>query len=345
MSNLSRRDFLKISSLALGSLAFSPTFSDRDEREYPQELLRIAYPAVSVYQDAKMDAAYVLDHYRDELINFYYQFTPPEGPAYNPYWYRVWGGYMHSAYLQKVKVKYNKPIESYRESGQLAEVTVPFTQSFKHSRTYGWERVNRLYYETTHWITGIEEGPDGSIWYRFTDELQPVDYFAPAMHFRPIPDEEFTPISPDIPFEAKRIEVSLERQTLTAFEEDQVVFHAKVSTGVPNYQPGANGIPTVTPKGRFNIFSKMPSKHMGNSRLTDNLDDYILMGVPWTTFFTKDGVALHGTFWHSNYGWPMSRGCVNLRPADAKWLFRWTYPISQPSDWERKGKGTPVIVD
>ncbi len=83
---------------------------------------------------------------------------------------------------------------------------------------------------------------------------------------------------------------------------------------------------------------------MGNARLTDNLDDYILLGVPWTSFFVETGVALHGTYWHNNFGWPMSRGCVNLRTEDAKWLFRWTVPVSEPSEWEKTGYGTQVIV-
>ncbi|NIV94533.1 L,D-transpeptidase family protein, partial [candidate division KSB1 bacterium] len=48
-------------------------------------------------------------------------------------------------------------------------------------------------------------------------------------------------------------------------------------------------------------------------------------------FFVETGVALHGTYWHNNFGWPMSRGCVNLRTEDAKWLFRWTVPKSEPT--------------
>lgn len=251
---------------------------------------------------------------------------------------------MHSAYLQPVETHWNTPLDTIRETGQLAEVTVPYSQSFLNSSTYGWQAVNRLYYSSTHWITGIEEGPDGEVWYRFTDELQPLDYYAPAVHFRPIPDEEFAPISPKLSFEAKRVEVSLQDQTVTAYEEDQVVLYAKVSTGIPNYQGGSNGIPTATPDGRFNIMSKLPSKHMGNARLTDNLDDYILLGVPWTSFFTETGVAFHGTYWHSNFGTPMSRGCVNMRNEDAKWLFRWLLPISDPWDWDKRGYGTQVIV-
>ena len=344
---LSRRDFLKLGGAAFGGLAaspFTPFFPYPEDQPLPENLVRVAYPAVSVYEKPEMDAAYVRDHYRDALINVYKAFTPPTGPAYNPLWYRVWGGYMHSAYLQPVKIRFNRVLETIREGGQLAEVSVPFTQAFRFSKTYGWERVNRLYFQSAHWITGLDDGPDGEPWYRFTDELQPVDYHAPAIHFRPIPDEEFTPLSPDLPFEAKRIEVSLQAQTLMAYEHDQPVFFTKVSTGIPDPNPRPGQIPTSTPAGRFNIFSKMPSKHMGNARLTDNLDDYVLMGVPWTCFFVETGVALHGTYWHNNYGWPMSRGCVNLRPEDAKWLFRWVTPVSSPTDWEKRGYGTEIVV-
>ena len=342
--SLSRRDFIKLGGLGLSSLAFSQYFPYRDDQSFPDHIVRVAYPAASVYREPKMDAAYVRDHYRDELVTVYYELNPPEGPAYNPLWYRVWGGYMHSAYLQPVEIRFNNPLDSVREAGHLAEVTVPFTQAYRYSRTYGWQRVNRLYYSTTHWITGIDEGPDGKLWYRLTDELQPVDYHAPAIHLRPVADEEFSPISPNVPFGEKRIEISLIQQTLKAYEKDRVVLNTRVSTGIPNTRPTQNGIPTATPTGRFNIFSKMPSKHMGNARLTDNLDDYILLGVPWTSFFVETGVALHGTYWHNNFGWPMSRGCVNLRTDDAKWLFRWTVPVSKPTDWERTGYGTQVFV-
>lgn len=341
MTDLSRRDFIKLSSLALGSLAFLPYAPDRRVK-----LVRVAYPTVSVYKEPKMDAKYVRDHYRDDLIDVYEELTPPEGPAYNPLWYRVWNGYMHSAYLQTVKVQWNKTPEdlNIRQSGQLAEVSVPYTQSYLNSVTYGWQPVNRLYYSSTHWITGMEEGPNGKPWYRLRDELQPVDYFAPVEALRLIADEELEPISLELPFEAKRVEVSLKEQTVTAYEDDQIVLQTQVSTGIRNSQGGSNGIPTVTPDGQFNIMSKLPSKHMGNSRLTDNLDDYILLGVPWTSFFTETGVAFHGTYWHNNFGWPMSRGCVNMRNEDAKWLFRWLLPISEPWDWDKRGFGTQVIV-
>ena len=52
-----------------------------------------------------------------------------------------------------------------------------------------------------------------------------------------------------------------------------------------------------------------------------------LPGVGWTSLFIGNGVAIHATYWHNNYGEPMSRGCVNARPEDSKWIFRWTQPV------------------
>jgi lipoprotein-anchoring transpeptidase ErfK/SrfK len=86
---------------------------------------------------------------------------------------------------------------------------------------------------------------------------------------------------------------------------------------------------------------------MGNGVLTGAPDVYTLPGVPWTVFFHNSGVAFHGAYWHNNFGVPMSHGCVNMRPADAKWLFRWTTPLWSNEDeryWEKRGYGTAVHV-
>jgi lipoprotein-anchoring transpeptidase ErfK/SrfK len=89
---------------------------------------------------------------------------------------------------------------------------------------------------------------------------------------------------------------------------------------------------------------------MGDGNLMQgdlDLDAYELVGVPWTIFFHElsTGYAIHGTYWHNNFGWPMSHGCVNLRNADAKWLFRWSTPENaSPLEIEVTGFGTQVHV-
>lgn len=340
-NEFSRRDFLKLSTLGIANLAFRP-FLNASERLESGNLARVASESVSVYSKPWDESNILYQRYQDELINIYYEVVSEQGPAHNSLWYRVWRGYIHSAHLQRVKFSFNPVLTSVPEGGQLGEITVPFTQAMRFSSYTGWQPVYRLYYQSTHWIVGIDEGPDDEPWYKLIDELLDIDYHAPVAHLRPIQPEEFAPISPEVPEGQKRIEVSIVNQTLTAYEDDTVALQTKISSGLPYRPPGK--LSWNTPKGNYNIFSKMPSKHMGDGQLAADYD-YELPGVPWVCFFEPDnGVATHGTYWHTNYGTPMSHGCVNMRTEEAKWLFRWTTPIAEPGDWEKRGYGTRVIV-
>jgi len=349
---LSRRDFLKLGMMALGSLAFTPFLPEITQFE-DVNLVRVATNSVSVYHEPNDKSEITCTWNRDELVHVYSEITAAE-PKYNPVWYRVWGGYMNRARLQKVKILYNKPLSNIPDNGQLAEVTVPYSQSYRYIPKEGWQPLYRLYYGTVHWLMGIDEGPDGQPWYRLLDELLEIYYNVPAIHLRPIPAEELMPISPEVPFERKRIEVSLDTQILTAFENDQVIFKTDVSTGLASL-PSSNNIPTATPKGRFNIQSKMPSKHMGDGNLASDIQAYELVGVSWCCFFEDDahiiprGYSFHGTYWHDNFGVPMSHGCVNMRADEAKWLFRWARPVSDyntinPRTLDKRGYGTMVYI-
>ncbi len=348
---LSRRAFLQLSALALGSLAFNPFPIPSDDNQTPtMDIGRVAVDRrAAIYQEPREHSGVVRWTRQDELLKIYYSLTSPEGPVFNPVWYRVWEGYLHSSYIQTVRYRFNTPLNSVPEGGQLAEVTVPYTAAMSYDRYQGWQPRYRLYYQTTHWITAIDSGPDGEPWYQLTSEIDDyLQYFVPASHLRPIPDAEISPLSPDLPYEAKRIEVSLSTQTLTAFEEDKPIFQTKISSGLPGKVVPAG---TKTPAGDFHITSKTPSKHMGSIQASGAPDLYILPGVPWTCFFIYEtGVAFHGTFWHNNFGVPMSHGCINMRNEDAKWLFRWVtpvfnLPVTARQDWDSRGFGTQVHIE
>ena len=105
---------------------------------------------------------------------------------------------------------------------------------------------------------------------------------------------------------AKWIDVDLSSQSTRAYQGNTLVRSMVVSTGL-SYYP--------TPPGRFKIYAKYPSYTMSGP-------GYYLPGVPHTMFFYK-GYALHGTYWHSNFGTPMSHGCINLTQGDAAWLYSW----------------------
>ena len=102
------------------------------------------------------------------------------------------------------------------------------------------------------------------------------------------------------------IDIDLSEQRTYAYEGTQVVNSFVVSTGTWR-------TPTVT--GRFKIYVKYRSADMSGP-------GYFLADVPFVMYFYK-GYGLHGTYWHNNFGTPMSHGCVNLRNDDAKWLFNW----------------------
>lgn len=343
MTHLSRRDFLKLSASTFASLAFSPFLPDFGDFNDAQQV-RVASSSISTYSAPNDQSQIVGQWFRDELVNVYEE-VDAGAPAYNPIWYRVWGGYIHRGPTQKVKVLFNQLLTSIPEgTRQLSELTVPYTQAMRYTKTYGWQPNLRLYYGTVHWIDGIDEGPDGRPWYRIYDELVKYPYHVLAIHLRPIALEEWSAITPDVPLENKRIEVNLSTQVLTAYEYDKNVFQTTISSGISSARLNPKDISTKTPVGEFRVLSKYPSKHMGNGSLFAGIEDYELTGVPWTSFFTETGVAFHGTFWHDNFGTPMSRGCINMRIDEAKWIFRWARPLHDPERIYTTGYGTLVVV-
>lgn len=105
---------------------------------------------------------------------------------------------------------------------------------------------------------------------------------------------------------ARRIEINVTEQTLTAYQGDAVVMHTSVSTGRP-------ATPTVL--GRYNIRTKIPSQRMRGP-------GYDLPNVPSVMYFYA-GYAIHGAYWHNNFGQVMSHGCVNMRLDEAAALYEW----------------------
>lgn len=347
---LSRRDFLKVSGLGLLSAVLPPVLStDPPEgSRIPRPLghARVATTAIYRYNQPDFKSERLGTLKRDEIIPVLNEIQSPQGPEHNPLWYQLSEGFVHSGYLQRVDGAcfQSQTLKTIPKSGRLGQITVPFSDSMRYTRTGGWKTLYRLYFQSIYWITGIGDGPDGALWYRLTDDLLHVHFHVPAMHMRPIHPNELSTLSPHIAPDEKRIEIRLSEQLLIAFERGRVVLETKVSTGIPTKGPSPNGIPTDTPPGRFRIGTKMPTRHMGDGQLTNDIEAYELLGVPWVSFFHIDGLALHGTYWHNNFGRRMSHGCVNLRNEDALWLYRWTTPVASHHDWFCRGSGTVIDI-
>ncbi len=112
----------------------------------------------------------------------------------------------------------------------------------------------------------------------------------------------------------KEIVVSISAQAMWAYENGQLVAASLVSTGVGNVPE------TVTPTGFFQIWLKYDSQTMEGT-ISDEY--YRVEDVPWVMYFDGAGNALHGTYWHNNFGTPMSHGCVNLPLDVAEFLYGW----------------------
>ena len=117
------------------------------------------------------------------------------------------------------------------------------------------------------------------------------------------------------PVAGRWIDINLSAQRLTAYQGRTAIFSTLISSGVAGRR---------TPTGRFAVRTKIPSQRMVGP-------GYNLPGVPWVMYFAGAN-AIHGTYWHNNFGRPMSHGCVNMRIPDAQWLYNWA------------SIGTPVVV-
>jgi hypothetical protein len=139
----------------------------------------------------------------------------------------------------------------------------------------------------------------------------------------------------------KWIDISIKQQSLVAYSGRTPVYATLISSGRAGL--GDPDKTESTPRGTFMVYQKEVASTMDGDE--DKGDSYNLRDVPFVQYFHK-GYALHGAYWHDEFGKVRSHGCVNLAPKDAAWLFEWTDP-SVPKDWHgvlNKDRGTVVYI-
>jgi len=334
--DLSRREFLKLSSagmlgLFLSELRFDQAFAS------PIMQARVAFTGVDLFDQPSFKANKQYTFGRDEVVSVT-RTTDGDlgfGNPFNKTWFKINGGYAYSGYFQPVATDYQQPVYQIPAAGQLGEITVPYSDARLDS-SYWAGHAYRLYYRSTHWVTGVEINKyEKTIWYKIYDKQLDQSFYISAQDMRLIPDSELTPLS--IGASGKHIYVDTDAQLLTAFEGDRIVLTARCSSG---------GKGTRTPPGDYQTFHKGSTIHMTNDGAPGAGHGYDLPGVPWVSFFTGTGISFHGTYWHNDYGRPRSHGCVNLSPDDAKFIYRWTSPVVPPETayLYQPGSGTLVNI-
>ncbi len=333
--SLTRRDFLKLGGAGVLALALAELRLDEVLAEAPVSFQgRTAISGVPLYESPLFQSRQIKLIGKDQVLDIQSQLTG-EG-AYNRIWYRLADGYVHSADIQPVRAELQAPVLELKRKQVLGEVTVPFSDTRRGYNIHA-KRAYRAYYGTTHWVTGVKTNQtDGSVWYQILDNHLRQYFYLPAQHVRIVPDEELSPLSPDVPDALKTIYVDLAAQYVMAFEDERLVLRTPCASGAGR---------SKTPGGRFETYHKGPSIHMTNDG-DPKTNLYDLPGVPWVSFFTSTGIAFHGTYWHNDFGKPRSHGCVNLPNSAAKSLYRWTSPKVPPeADYlHMPGAGTRVHV-
>lgn len=338
---VSRRRFLQAAGIGAAALAAGraglaladDTFSDpllsyNEKFNYPPMLGRVHGASwIRIFKGPSPNAGSVRTVYWGYVMPIYRSVRGEryDNRAWSDIWFETNEGYVHSAYVVPSYERYNEP-RDVTGSGFWGEVTVPlglqhFRPSLK-SRIWDYDYY-RVYWGQVHRVVERADDENGLAWYRLYDDIEEQrQAWVPAKFIRYVDPAEFTPISPDV--QNKHIEINLTEQTLTCFEDGLVVFKTRIASGTSLTTPGGGEIDLSTPYGEYTVQRKRPSRRMRGGESFGL--PYDVNGVPWVTYFTYTGAAIHGAYWHNNYGLPRSHGCINVMPDAAKWVYRWSQP-------------------
>ena len=243
-------------------------------------------------RDAALDAG-------DSLRRDTYRFVPETGHG-------VWGGF-RAFWEGTGDVAYlgNPLSEEYALDGTSYQVFERGKLRWREGEDVAMEPVGRMLTERLGLDTAKLRRP------------RDIPAYAPELFIPPIsyPDSAAPPAGPA--GGGRSLVISLGQQALWAFENGAVVRTTYVSTGTEKF---------ATPAGLFFVNSKVPVQDMEGVL---GGEYYNVPQVPDVMYFTDRGHAIHGAYWHSNFGVPMSHGCINLPLDVSVWMYEWA-PVGMP---------------
>jgi len=370
--DFSRRDFLKVAGLGLGAMAFRPfkigTFYDKlySSKRLPQfpasEIIGRMTGMTDVHSrpsNNPLEATVSGVLYDDNLIEWGREVLGTAVGLTNQKYLETPQGYVWASRVQPTRNLPNTPITEMPagSSGFWAEVTVPYIDlTLEGAVVSTWLQSlisynfpPRVYYGQVIWIDQIRQN-NGFTEYRWNEApgrgYGPGDIFwLDGAGVKVLTEEDVAPISPDVDPNEKKIVASLTYQTLSCFEGNTEVFFCRISSGAIFDAYGTATDSYATPVGDLNTHWKILSLNMSGG---GSASGYSTPAVPWDTVISGEGIAIHGAFWHNDFGERRSHGCINVRPQDAKWIFRWTTPYISLAQTEARltwpDHGTTVSV-
>jgi hypothetical protein len=234
----------------------------------------------------------------------------------------------------------------------VARVTAPVFQGMKFSETpqltFGWvltylsqngvvETKRTPGYDNDDYTGHILQNHD-LVWVYDTAEANGIEWYQLGPN-EWVPDNLIARVIPNTnPPEGvdnnRWIEINLYEQTISIYDNYQLVFATLVASGLE---------PLWTRPGLFKIYDKLETTPMRGSFEADGSDAYYLEDVPWTMYF-DEARALHGAYWRANLGFPQSHGCVNMSIGDSHWIFDWANEGDWVYVWDPSGR-TPTDED
>lgn len=331
---------MKFAGAALTTSFLKPLPPD-DDKPQSMGLGRVTDWRTWAYRDPRPGARRETALRRDEVVEILDAASTEGLFSHNSVWNLTKYGWVYSSWLQPVAHQINPVVEHVPSNGFWAEVTVPYVEMRVRplASARSWYR---LYYSSVHLVVGRMDDAKGGSWYQLKDDQYTTRVqYVRAEALRKIEPQEFEPISPRVA--DKHIEVSIKDQMLYAYEGNSLVYTARCATGATFSIEGSLADFT-TPAGEHTVVRKRPSRHMMG--FLGRPDQYDLPGVPFCTYFTQDGAAIHGAYWHNDFGHPRSHGCVNVLADDAKWVYRWSQPRAVYEDalLEVDKGGTRIVV-
>jgi hypothetical protein len=355
---ITRRKLLKLITATAAASALSPVFharahypvppasgNDREADTNINSWVRMgrAIHTVAFYDQPSTSATRLSTLRRDQSFIILGEVRAPFS-AHNDLWYKAIRGYVHSAWVLPMRVYPPQPfIRDAGEWGFWGEISQVFTEAYAEPGIQS-RHIYRFYGGNVLHVVDTFEDDHGTGWYKVYDEFPPTSpthQWILARDVRRIPRSEMAPIHPFAG--EKRIEMNIDAQRLTCYEGDRIAFTTLVSSGLA----GA----TATPTGEMSVLLKQASRHMCNHPYPGGPPPlgglFDLPGIPWNIFFDLSGTAIHGTYWHNDFGIRRSHGCLNVSQEVGRWIYRWTSPIGGYEDdfiQSNRWVGTPISI-
>lgn len=334
---ISRRDFLKIGAAGVGAGLMAnrlpvPRWQEAaDYIDYWKEnytagtRLGRVLATLTLRDRPDPEAAELGKKYPDNIVEILREVVgkAPRADPHNYRWFETSDGYLWAPWVYPMNFQPQTPLETIPGGKAWAEVSVPWVQGRSAPSDFAPVVIMEsndlpltLYYASIYTVKKAVKDEAGKIWYLLED--LGLSMYARADGLRLITAEELDPISPDVEDKLVVVDLTRRMKTISALENGKEVFYAVIASG--GIDP-KTGLPS-TPAGEHPIWHKRIGMRMGGPAG----GGYDLPGVGWNCLFTGPGDGIHSTYWHNDYGIEKSHGCVNARPEDAKWLFRWTQP-------------------